>query len=141
MDCVFCRIVQGQEKAAIIYEDDEATAFLDLAPVTRGQCLLVPRQHYPSIAAVPPDLEGRLIVLATRLAVAVSKAVDADGFNILLSNGTCAGQAVRHACLTIVPRFPLDGVALPPVGGRCPDAESMQQVINKIRKRWNRHEA
>ncbi len=113
MDCVVCRIVAGQEPADIVFEDAELLAFLDLAPLNPGHLLLAPKQHYSSIAAVPQAVRARLLELGPALAKAVLRATDADGYNLLIANGSCAGQLIAHTFMQIIPRHPHDGLVLP----------------------------
>ncbi|MDT8390284.1 MAG: HIT family protein [Lentisphaeria bacterium] len=135
MGCVFCNIIAGTEPAATIYEDDQSIAFLDIAPLAPGHTLLVPKEHYSSLAPMPAEYQGALMATASRLAVAVMKAVKADGFNLLVNNGTCAGQVVRHAHIHIIPRFCLDTLVLPPPGGRPPSQEKTRDIMDNIKQR------
>lgn len=43
--CVFCAIVSKQVPAKVVYEDDNSTAVLDIAPRSTGMTLVVPKQH------------------------------------------------------------------------------------------------
>ncbi|HPN81059.1 MAG TPA: HIT domain-containing protein, partial [bacterium] len=52
-DCIFCRIIAGEIPSDKIYEDDEAVAFLDIAPVNPGHVLVIPKAHYPDLLALP----------------------------------------------------------------------------------------
>lgn len=111
--CVFCRIVRGEIPASTVYEDDHVLAFLDIAPFNPGHTLVIPKHHHVSLTTVPAALAGHLFAAAGRIAPVVMRAVDADGFNLLLSNGSCAGQVVPHVHLHIIPRHPDDGLVLP----------------------------
>lgn len=143
MGCVFCNIIAGIEPAATLYEDEQSIAFLDIAPLTPGHLLLVPKEHYSSIAPMPPERQAHLMSTASRLAVAAMKALKADGFNLLVNNGTCAGQVVRHAHIHIIPRFCLDTLVFPPPGGPPPSPDETLKIVDKIKKRLNgpNHEA
>jgi histidine triad (HIT) family protein len=50
--CIFCRIVEGKEKASFVAQGSDAVAFLDLHPITEGHTLIVPRKHVVSIGEV-----------------------------------------------------------------------------------------
>lgn len=112
-DCVFCRIVRGELPAAKVYEDDLVLAFLDIAPWVKGHTLVVPKEHHASLTTVPTAYAARLMDVAPRLGAALMRAIDGDGFNLLLSNGACAGQVVPHTHLHILPRRGDDGLRLP----------------------------
>lgn len=112
-NCAFCKIVRGDLLAAKIHEDDHVLAFLDIAPWNKGHTLVIPKQHHNSITTVPPDDLHRMMEMAAPIGAALMRAVDADGFNLLLSNGQCAGQVVPHAHLHVIPRHPEDGLHMP----------------------------
>jgi histidine triad (HIT) family protein len=133
--CIFCRIVAGEIPAVKLYEDDLLLAFLDIAPVNKGHALLIPKRHYFSVTEIPAATSGHLLETAGRLGAALLRAVDADGFNLLLSNGTVAGQVVPHAHLHVIPRFPEDGLVLPSRHVPYADAAEKEAVAAEVRKR------
>lgn len=45
-NCIFCKIVKGEAPSYTIYQDEVATAFLDINPVTMGHILVVPNKHF-----------------------------------------------------------------------------------------------
>lgn len=108
-NCVFCRIVHGQLPCSKLFEDDLTFCFLDIAPITLGHALLIPKEHHTSITTVPALFLQRMLEVAPRIAQAIVRVVDGDGFNLHLANGACAGQVVPHAHLHIIPRSPTDG--------------------------------
>ena len=134
-DCVFCRIVAGKERSDILWEEDECLVFLPLAALNAGHLLVAPRAHYSSILAVPDHLRGRLMDLGARLGGAVMRAVEADGFNLLIDNGPCAGQVVRHACMHVIPRFPTDGLVFPRRAVPPPDEGLLEKIRAQIERR------
>jgi len=42
---LFCKIVAGTIPSYKVYEDEDVFVFLDLFPVTKGHCLLIPKKH------------------------------------------------------------------------------------------------
>ena len=50
--CIFCRIVEGREKASFVAQGSDAVAFLDLHPINEGPTLVVPRKHAASVSEV-----------------------------------------------------------------------------------------
>ncbi len=103
-DCPFCQIVAGDLPSYTLAETDEAYAFLDINPVSPGHSLVIPKQHGETL----DDLDERTVLsvfaLVNRVASAVTDVVDADGYNILQSNGPAAGQEVPHMHVHIIPR-------------------------------------
>ncbi len=102
--CIFCRIVNGELPAVKLYEDDLVLAFLDISPINYGHALVIPKEHHTGSTSIPEDISGRMFKVATKIGVAAKRSLDYDGFNLHLSDGTCAGQVVMHAHLHVVPR-------------------------------------
>jgi histidine triad (HIT) family protein len=108
-NCVFCKIVKGELPSRKIYEDELVYAFLDIAPINPGHVLVIPKEHHTGSASVPEETAGRMFRIGARIGVACKRALDMDGFNLHLADGTCAGQVVMHTHLHVVPRGAEDG--------------------------------
>ena len=114
MECLFCKIVRGEIPSFKVYEDEKTLAFLDIRPVNPGHTLVVPKKHAENIFDIPPD-DWTAVAEATRvLAIAIEKAVSADGVNLAMNNREHAGQLVPHAHVHIIPRKKGDGLELWP---------------------------
>lgn len=109
-DCVFCRILKGEIPAQLVHEDDRAVALLDINPVAPGHTLVLPRAHHETWTDLPPELAAHLSLVAQAVARAVVKAQGAQGFNLLMNNHRCSGQAIPHAHFHVIPRKADDGV-------------------------------
>jgi len=108
-NCIFCKLIAGEIPSLKLYEDDLIFAFLDIAPINLGHLLVIPKEHHTSSSTIPEDTAGRMFHVGTRLGVALKRVLDADGFNLHLADGQCAGQVVMHAHLHVVPRDVEDG--------------------------------
>jgi histidine triad (HIT) family protein len=102
--CIFCEIADGRIPSIRIYEDADFISFLDINPLTRGHLLIITRKHYPATLDVPDAVLAKALPLAKKLARAAAMGVGAEGFNIMINNGTVAGQAVDHWHLHVIPR-------------------------------------
>jgi histidine triad (HIT) family protein len=109
VDCIFCKIVAGEIAATKIYEDDLVLAFMDIAPINPGHILVIPKEHHNGSSTIPETVAGRMFKIGSRIGIALKRALDYDGFNLHLADGTCAGQVVLHAHLHIIPRGAEDG--------------------------------
>ena len=108
-DCVFCKIRDGQIPSMRVYEDDKTLAFMDINPLNAGHCLVVTRNHAPTLwDADPEDLQAA-IAAAQKVALALREAVKPDGLNMLQANGAAAFQSVPHFHLHLIPRWTDDG--------------------------------
>ncbi len=104
-NCIFCKIVRGEIPCCKVYENDLVLAFLDLAPFNFGHTLVIPKQHSHSITTLGDDYLAAMMQAAAKIAPAILRVTKAGGFNLLLNNGSVAGQEVPHAHLHIIPRF------------------------------------
>jgi len=111
-DCVFCKIVAGEIPGEQVYEDVHVLAFMDIQPISRGHTLVIPKAHYDGLLSAPVETLEQLVAALPKVARAVVAATGAAGFNILQSNGPCAGQVVPHVHFHVVPRREGDGIGL-----------------------------
>lgn len=103
-DCIFCRIIHGEEEATWVYQDEQAVAFADLFPLEEGHLLVVPRVHVATIYELEEALAGHLFQVATRLAKVLKQVLRPDGLTILQANERAGGQEVFHFHLHLIPR-------------------------------------
>jgi histidine triad (HIT) family protein len=106
--CIFCEIACGRLNAQIVYEDEEAVAFLDIHPLFPGHVLLCPREHYETLTDLPLNLSGPMMAKTQLLARAVEEALDAEGTFIAINNRV--SQTVPHLHIHVVPRRRRDGL-------------------------------
>ena len=108
-DCIFCRIVDGELPARVVYEDDDVLAFLDANPMAPGHTLVVPKHHYETLSDLPDDEGSAVFAALHRLTPLVEDAVDADASTVAFNNGEAAGQEIPHVHGHVIPRFEGDG--------------------------------
>jgi histidine triad (HIT) family protein len=108
--CVFCRMVAGEIPVAKVYEDQAVLAFLDIAPVSDGHTIVIPKQHCTRVHECAPEALADLALRLGRIAKAVVTVVGSDGYNVLINNGPAAGQVVDHLHVHVIPRKAGDGV-------------------------------
>lgn len=130
-DCIFCRIACGQIPSARIFENDHVVSFMDIAPISPGHCLIIPKEHFTRLEECPPSLLAQLTAPVGPIAKAVINAVGAEDFNFLNNNGRSAGQVVDHVHFHIIPRKPDDGVFNRWPAGQYPLGQ-MEQLAQKI---------
>lgn len=103
-DCIFCQIVSVHVPAAVVYESASILAFLDVAPLADGHLLIIPRDHFDTLAEMPPTEASQLANAIPLLGRSLLEVTKAEGFNVLINNGSAAGQVVRHAHVHMIPR-------------------------------------
>ena len=105
MDCIFCKLANGEIPTATLYEDDEFRVILDQGPATKGHALILPKQHFANIYEIPDETAAKAMILGKKMATAMTKALHSDGFNLVQNNGEAAGQTVMHFHMHVIPRY------------------------------------
>ena len=109
-ECVFCRIVAGEEPLNHVAEDERALAFMDINPATVGHSLVIPKAHAVDIWELEPEDAGAVWRLAIRVAQAQREALKPEGLTLFQANGRAGFQDVFHFHLHLVPRWRGDGL-------------------------------
>lgn len=102
-DCIFCKIARKEIKAEIVEESDNFIVFPDVHPKVKGHILIIPKKHFVNIMDLPSDLASELFDLIKRIAQKKLRE-GFEGFNLIMNNGSCAGQVVMHAHIHFLPR-------------------------------------
>lgn len=114
--CIFCKIAAGEIPSYKIYEDGDTLAFLDIAPVSRGHTLVIPKKHFINMEDIPEDELSKLIKTVKRVGKAVKDGLGAAGYNASVNNDPVAGQIIPHIHFHVIPRIEGDGLRLWPQG-------------------------
>ena len=112
MDCVFCRIVAGEEPATILYRNNWSMVIVPLEPVVVGHVIAIPNRHATDFS---DDWLTSLEAMSAAFEYARTNMVD---YNLITSKGRAATQSVFHLHLHLVPRSEGDGLALPWYSGK-----------------------
>jgi len=130
---IFTKIINREIPATIVYEDDRVIAFFTIEPVQYGHTLIVPKLPFVNIFDGDDNTLGYMMEVAAKIGrVLVNKKL-ASGINIIMNNGTDAGQEVFHAHLHVVPRLPDDRAFSKPTHITPADVET-ERVAEIIRK-------
>lgn len=128
-DCIFCKIAQGEIPSKTIYEDEKFRVILDLAPVTKGHALILPKKHALNLFELSDETAAEAIVLAKKIAGKMREKLKCDGLNLLQNNGDTAGQTIHHFHIHVIPRYEGDGQEL----GWVPN-EATQEELEMVKK-------
>ena len=108
-ECLFCGVVSGEIPAKIVRESSRAIAFRDINPQAPTHVLVIPRQHYPNLAAIAAAGGGVLEELATLAhQVAADEGVADGGYRVVFNTGPDAGQTVHHVHAHVLGGRPLE---------------------------------
>lgn len=109
MECIFCRIRDGQIPATRVYEDNKTLAFMDINPLNDGHLLVVPKIHAETIFDISPADLLAVSTTVKKVADAIHEALRPEGLNLYQANGAAASQVVPHFHLHVIPRWKGDG--------------------------------
>lgn len=104
-DCLFCKMVAGEIKSAVVYENDRILAFRDIRPQAPVHILVIPKQHIPTLDDLPeddPELAHELLHAAKN--IARQEGLAESGYRTVINCRGDAGQEVPHLHLHVLGR-------------------------------------
>ncbi|KPU26353.1 HIT family hydrolase [Caloranaerobacter sp. TR13] len=105
--CIFCKIVQGEIKANIVYEDELVVVFLDIDPINKGHLLIVPRKHKLDLDELSIEESSRVMEISKLMVRILKKQFNPDGYSIMQNGGEF--NDIGHYHLHAIPRYKNDG--------------------------------
>lgn len=96
MDCLFCKIINGEIPSTKIYEDDKVLVFKDISPIAPVHWLIIPKQHLTSVNDITNEnssIVGYIFEVASKLAKENNLE---SGYRVITNCGDDAGQTVKH---------------------------------------------
>ena len=103
MDCIFCKIVNGEIPSYKVYEDDKIMAFLDINPYAPGHTLIIPKEHALDLETISEDTLNHIMNKARDIAKLVTTRLNAPGYTLIQNNGFV--QEVKHFHLHVIPKY------------------------------------
>ncbi|MEM7682249.1 MAG: HIT domain-containing protein [Planctomycetota bacterium] len=126
---------QEAEDRLVLLRDERGTLMLNRYPYANGHLLAVPPEHTPSLSALSPSARSGLIELAALAERLLSRAVHAQGVNVGMNLGRCAGAAEPgHAHLHAVPRWSGDVNFMPTTAGVRVVPQSLEDSYRRLRE-------
>ena len=103
MECIFCKIVDGEIDSAKIWEDEEFQAIFDIMPNTKGMALVLTKEHYDSYAFdMPNKIYGKFMQAVKKVSRIMEKGLKVKRVAMVME-----GMGVNHAHIKL---YPLHGV-------------------------------
>ena len=103
VDCLFCKMVNGEIKPDVVYENEAILAFRDINPQAPVHVLVVPKKHIATLNDLEPEndvLVGEMYLTAKR--VAEKLGITESGYRTVMNCNEGAGQTVFHLHLHIL---------------------------------------
>jgi histidine triad (HIT) family protein len=100
-DCLFCKMVAGAIKPAVVYEDDFILAFRDINPQAPTHVLIIPKRHIATLDDLDdPSLAGKLLLAAQW--IARREGIDGNGYRTVINCRGDGGQEIAHLHLHLL---------------------------------------
>lgn len=97
MDCLFCKIINGEIPSDKVYENDRVYAFRDIAPQAPTHVVIVPKMHIASANDITADNASVVADIYEAIPeIAKSLGLSESGYRIVNNCGKDAGQTVFH---------------------------------------------
>lgn len=122
-DTIFGKILRGEIPCHRLYEDDRVLAFLDVFPLSRGHCLVIPKEPAETLDRLSEEAAAAIGRVLPRIARAVLAATGATAYNVLQNNGPAAHQAVFHVHFHIIPKYDDAGLGIGWKAGKLGDGD------------------
>ena len=103
-ETIFGKIIAGSIPCHKVYEDAQVLAFLDIAPLSRGHTLVVPKEPAATLDQLSDESAAALGRVLPRICRAVIAVTGVSEYNVLENNGAGAHQAVPHVHFHIIPK-------------------------------------
>ena len=130
MDCIFCKIIDGQIPSYTIYENEFVKAFLDISPVSNGHTLIIPKKHFENIYDIDLETLEQIELASKEVAKILKENLNCDGITRMQNNEY--GQEVKHYHMHIIPRYKNDNLEL---NHQENEKESPEEIYHKIMKK------
>lgn len=102
-DCLFCKIVNGDINADVVFESENVMAFNDINPQAPTHILIIPKRHIPTINdLIESDCDnlGQLFLVAA--SIAKKNNFSNEGYRVVMNCNSAAGQTVFHLHLHLL---------------------------------------
>lgn len=136
MNCIFCKILNGEIPSNKVFENDNFIAILDAFPANEGHTLVIPKKHYENIFEIDEDTLKEGYAIAKKIATSIKKSLNVEDINILQNNGTLAGQTVNHFHIHIIPRKENDKVVIKSEQINV-DNNRINEILNSIKNSYS----
>ena len=94
---VFCKIISGELKADIVWQDDEFMVIKDIAPQAPVHLLIIPKKHFEALhdfTEGDAPLLGKALLVAEQMAKQTG--VHDNGYRLIINEGKHGGKLVPH---------------------------------------------
>ncbi len=102
MDCIFCKIINGDLNSETIYEDEVVKVFLDNFPDYNGHLLIIPKKHILDMNDVDNDTIIHIHEVSKKMKKLLEEKLGITGLTVLHNSGNA--QNIKHFHTHLIPR-------------------------------------
>lgn len=103
MDCIFCKIINGDIPSYTVYENDYVKCFLDVNPISMGHVLIVPKKHFKDAYDITLEYISEIHKASKIILELLDSKLKPNGYRLVQNNGNL--QEVKHYHLHIIPNY------------------------------------
>ena len=96
MSTIFQKIIDGEIPCFKVFENEHVLAFLDVAPLSKGHTLVIPKEPASSLHELSAESAAALGIALVQIAKAIVQVTGVSEYNVLQNNGETASQSVFH---------------------------------------------
>lgn len=135
--CLFCHaLTLGDDpQSLIVARGQKNFVILNRFPYTTGHSMIVPFAHIGELSACDAETLAEMMRLAQRVQVALAETYHAEGFNLGMNLGRCAGAGVTgHLHLHVLGRWTGDTSFMGTVAETRLEPEDLSVTFEKLRR-------
>ena len=103
MECLFCKIINGDIPCYKIYENDYVLVFLDINPDSDGHTLIIPRKHFTDLDDIDEHTLSEIFKVAKLIKKMLEEKLGCEGIVLQQNNGFV--QEIKHYHLHLKPYY------------------------------------
>jgi ATP adenylyltransferase len=133
--CIFCdKIAENDDrKNYIVHRGEHCFIILNAYPYTSGHVMVVPYAHLDQLVKLPPVAAHEMMDLSQRMEGLLREIYNAEGVNLGMNIGKCAGAGVAgHVHMHVLPRWTADANFVSVVGETRVLPEALETTYEKI---------
>ncbi|OGO05643.1 MAG: HIT family hydrolase, partial [Chloroflexi bacterium RBG_13_56_8] len=114
--CVFCATAgeDDDENNLILCRGKHCFVIMNRYPYNNGHLMVAPYAHVNTLTSLSSQAQDEMMRLVNLCLEVLAEAMQAEGFNIGMNIGTCAGAGIKdHIHMHVVPRWSGDTNFMP----------------------------
>ncbi|MDY6913490.1 MAG: HIT domain-containing protein [Planctomycetota bacterium] len=136
--CFLCRYrdePENDQANLVLWRGQKSFVMMNRFPYTGGHSMIAPYEHQAGLADLADQTLTEMVRFVRDLESLLSEALNAEGFNVGLNVGRCAGAGLPgHLHAHVVPRWPGDTNFVTVLGGVRVIPQSLQETWTLLRE-------